>query len=118
MKITTEILKKYKDGQLGIENTLGTYCGEIERVWIDGKILNVKFKWLATKGSMKGDKRWYADFEKDYSRNLETLSFWVDGDCLFYKNLSGEKGTFFPPGKPFLELNKVRGRKYFKDKNK
>ena len=103
MEVTTEILEKYEGGHLRFQNGLGIYCGKIERawvkeVWFKDRILHVKFKWLATKG-MLGGKKWYANFKRDFSRNLNNLGFKeVNEGCLFYEHfLIDEFGTFFPP---------------------
>ena len=110
MKLTTEIVKKYEGGQLEIQNQNEGYLfrGEIEKAWVEGDSLHVKFKWLAKMGE---DGKWYSDQKLDYSIGLELASVSDVGDgSIFYRvAIIREAGTFFPPDGSKLDPNKVIG---------
>ena len=110
MRLTNEEVARFAGGELEIQNTHEDYLfrGEVERVWVDGNTMHVRFKWLAKMGE---DGQWYADGKLDYSVSLEIASFSDIGkDRLHYQVMYvWERGTFFPPDGSKLDPSKVIG---------
>jgi len=110
MQLTTEIVKRYVGGQLEIQNSNEGYLyrGEVERAWVEGSDLKVRFKWLAKMGD---DGKWHTEDNLDYAVSLEITSVSEIGDNRIHYSVMyvWESGTFFPPDGSKLDPNKVVG---------
>lgn len=110
MELTTEILEKYAGGQLEIQNSVEHYIyrGEIERAWVEGAEMHVRFKWVA-----KADEafQWQAVDDLDYGASLEITSANEIGENRIHYSVMyvWESGTFFPPDGSKLDPARVIG---------
>jgi len=117
--ITTEVLSKFKGGQLEIQNPSEHYLyrGEVKEAFVEGDILKVKFAWLAK----MENGQWVNDEDLDYD-----LTLWFDrennqplvsvheigDDRLMVKPVQyfvNEMLVFFLPQDSRLDPAKVRG---------
>ena len=110
MQLTTEILQRYEGGELEIQNSSEHYIyrGEVDRAWVEGTDLRVRFKWLAKADE---DFKWHSQDNLDYAVSLEVTSVSQIGfDRIHYSVMFiGESGTFFPPEGSKLDPSKVIG---------
>lgn len=110
MQITNDILARYAGGELEIQNSNEHYLyrGEVERAWIDGDNMKVRFKWMAKMGE---DYKWHTDANLDYAVSLLITSFndLSDGRIVYSVMYVYERGAFFPPNGSKLDPAKVEG---------
>lgn len=114
MQLTSELLARYAGGQLEIQNQNEGYLyrGEVERAWIEGDDLCVRFVWFAKgEGYPSLPERWVSEPDLDYKASLTLVSASEigEGRLSFRVMLVGELGVFFPPDGSKLDPTKVEG---------
>lgn len=114
MQLTQAILDRYQGGQLEIQNQDEGYLyrGEVERAWIQGDDLCVRFVWFAKgEGYPPLPKRWVNDGRLDYkvSATLTSAKVLSEGRIAYSFMGARELGIFFPPDGSKLDPAKVEG---------
>lgn len=120
MRLTTELVARFKGGQMEIQNSGEGYVyrGEIAEISVEDNSLKAKFSWLG-KGDSLPPQRWTKDDNLDYAASLEIYSASdigpsggdIGGDNRLCLNSSivGETVVLFPPNGSKLDPSKVDG---------
>ncbi|HEU0050910.1 MAG TPA: hypothetical protein VFQ60_02520 [Patescibacteria group bacterium] len=120
--LTTEMVERFKGGQMEIQNSDDGYLyrGEIETIVVEENELRVKFAWLAKgEGFPPIPRKWVKDDRLDYTASLEIYAASdigpsghdVGGDsriCLS-SFMAGETVILYPPNGSKLDPAKVEG---------
>ena len=113
MQLTTDVLARFKGGQLEIQNKGERYIyrGEIESVVVEDNSIKVRFVWLARGTDGFPPTGWVKDDKLDYAASTEIYSGTDigNGGISIYSAIVGEVAVFFPPGGSKLEPAKVDG---------
>ncbi len=122
MQLTTQIVERFKGGQMEIQNQDEGYIyrGEVEAIVVENNELRVKFAWLAKgEGFPPLPEKWVKDDRLDYAASLEIYSasdigssgHEVGGDSRICLNSSivGETVVLYPSNGSKLDRSKVEG---------
>lgn len=122
IELTTQVLERFKGGQMEIQNEGEGYIyrGEVETIVVESDELVVKFAWVARgEGFPPLPKKWVKDDDLDYAASLEIYTVGdigpggpeVGGDsrlCLM-SPITGETVVLYPPNGSKLDRAKVEG---------
>ena len=112
MHLTLEVLERFIDGQLEIQNPKEGLVkrGEIESVTVYREdCFRVTFKWLAQMGD---DSLWHAHDDRELVFPANEMLGNEVGDRVAFRILNTpENGIFFPPEERSLDPSKVEGLK-------
>ena len=122
MQLTTQVVERFKGGQMEIQNQGESYLyrGEVESIAVENNVLQVKFAWVAKgEGFPPLPNKWVKDDRLDYAASLEIYSTSnigpSDGEvggsdrlCL-NSSIIGEIVILFPPDGSKLDPSKVEG---------
>jgi hypothetical protein len=114
MELTSDIVDRYKGGQMEIQNQGEGYLyrGEIEDIYVSGENLTVKFAWRAkAKGFPVLVEGWVNDDEDlGYTANLTLYAATINNDRLILSSpIIGEMVAIFPPGGSRIDPARVEG---------
>ena len=122
MQLTTQMVERFKGGQMEIQNENEGYLyrGEVETIAVENNTLRVKFVWVAKgEGGPPFPDKWIRDEHTTYDASLEIYSVSNIGSsgeevggsdrlCL-NSPIVGELVVLYPPDGSKLDPAKVEG---------
>ena len=122
MHLTSQMVERFKGGQMEIQNPNEGYLyrGEVETIGVENNELRVKFAWLAKgEGLPPIPKKWIKYDDLDYSASLEiyvvsdigSSGLEIGGSSRICLNsfIVGETVVLFPPNGSKLDPARVEG---------